>query len=96
MKLNRLERHTAYIIMLAEAEKPGCFFHEETGRMRESIEHGFCWMYRMLTNSDDLYFYFRETLPELHKKSNSPDGIYLFRNWSERITALKQCIEETY
>jgi hypothetical protein len=99
MKLNRLERHTAYIIMLAEAES-GNIPRNEDGL------HGLCfctWFWFGLPNSDraswldNILTFF----PELWAKRTSDSLLAGWfpgdeSGWQKRIELLKQCIEETY
>jgi hypothetical protein len=99
MKLTKLERHTAYIIMLYEFENKteyeGRFY---TGYYIGRIYRvGFC----------DVLFHLWEgyieisDLIELYKKKPSiePLGAYWFtacmEGWQKRIDLLKECINET-
>lgn len=96
MKLTKSERHTAYIIMLAEAEERDSFI----------CAYGFCRMLSSLFRFTELggvgYCEQTELLDELHAKQPARLG-YLGEwfphnnsGWQKRIELLKQCIEETY
>jgi hypothetical protein len=100
MKLNKLERHTAYIIMLAEAEK---------SLKDYNYNWGLCWLINRcfgFTNADvsseDVEWMIdsvTELFPEL--QTAKPNGkMYWFPKGPEgtkqRIELLKQCIQETY
>lgn len=90
MKLTKSERHTAYIIMLAEVEKTVL-----------SSGVGFCHLCEKLWSIDldnnGWFANFQKIFPELFdKRCNSVMGCYLFDNWQQRKEALKQCIIETY
>lgn len=82
MKLNRLQRHTAYIIMLAEAEKMnsyeslcGLWSNKITGR----------WPNRL-----------HLLLPELFKNAIYKNrNWYWFDNKRQRIEALIKCVNKT-
>lgn len=85
MKLTRLQRHTAYIIMLAE-------FEEEFGSLF------FCtlmYLFSLPQNQEAIRKYF----PELWAKKPRPT--YTINCWfmssekGRRIDILKQCIKET-
>lgn len=96
MKLNRQQRHMAYMIMLAEAEAGtplgSGFCYLFTGRL-----FGYCI-------TKDYYIYdraiFKKLLPELFAKRPKQKTIYWFpynkNGWQKRIRLLKQCINETY
>lgn len=93
MELTRQQRHTAYIIMLEEAERPSL-----SGFYRKY--HGLCYLFLAIFDSEDFYFHPMETLPELYAKRPLPIGSSWFdlnrAGWQKRIELLKQCIEETY
>jgi hypothetical protein len=95
MKLNKLERHTAYIIMLHEAEK-------ELGVNPDLpvgiCIQGFCRMALELFGIENL-----NELEELAKHRpgylTNDDGYWFScygSGWLKRIEILKQCIQETY
>ena len=94
MKLTRLQRHTAYIIMLAEIENPSMWDYRE--EQRSSIENGLCWLYKMIFDNDFDYS-FNDLLPELRKyfKEDWWSRCYLKDKWDVRKSALQQCIIET-
>lgn len=94
MKLRKDQRYTLYCILLEEAEKDYPYY--VYGYPISSKLNGFCWMYRLITGSDELYWGGEFMIPELYKKRtvNTFDGFY-FKNWRQRIKALKQCIKET-
>jgi hypothetical protein len=99
MKLTKDQRHTAYIIMLAEAEN----------RIDELAEDGdgFCWLicdtfgiYSNWDRQDDgMYGNNTKFFTELQKKK--PKGKHYWfdtdeNGWNKRIELLNKCIEETY
>lgn len=90
MKLTKLQRYTAYCILLEEAENPG---HHD-GCLFGSDCFGICYMWHCLTD-DILYNYFNNTLPELYNKRKYHDWDY-WNTWEERKEAIKQCIIETH
>ena len=96
MKLTKAQRHTAYIIMLAEAEADEQTLIMHNGSLRFTTESGLCWMFNLLFDCNEIYFDFEKMLPELFKKATTPDSCFLWRNWEERKQALKQCINKTY
>jgi hypothetical protein len=97
MQLDKLERHTAYIIMLAEAEAG-------------NYQYGFCRMMATLFGMNEEsgngfegidYCNQVELLTELNNKKPENFGIwgwfpYDTDGWNARIELLKQCINETY
>lgn len=91
MKLNKLQRHTAYILMLVEINK------------RPLRYGGFCEVINDVFDLDVCEPYktgfpnFRETFPEIMNKITRDEVqyVFLFSNWGERKTALEQCIKET-
>lgn len=91
--LNKLQRYTAYCIMLWEAEN----------NLSEWRCCGICNMATMLMtgnrwdNSEyDTYCNFKKLWPELFIKGRQGTSYPSFSNWDERIEALKQCIKETH
>jgi hypothetical protein len=85
MKLNKLERFTAYCILLAEIEGGGWI-----------VSYGFCWMYSKVFDDSDIYDHFESILPELYAKRTNRISNYLFRSWKERKQALIESIKETH
>jgi len=98
MKLTKLERHMAYMIMLAEAEK----------RVSEKgFAVGLCYLIAvdMMEEEEDFDVYrhkkFKKQFPELFAKKPRRKGEQddWFRNdidgWQTRISLLRQCITET-
>ena len=94
MKLTKLQRYTAYCILLEEAERPSILPDFYDGEMRGTKENGLCWMWKLVFGSDDLYRYNHTLVPELHEKSSALP-YFSFNNWEQRIAALKECIKET-
>lgn len=100
MKLTKLQRHTAYIIMLHEAKDFGC--------KDSAAKLGFCYMililFKDITNSFDLLDPFPELKQKEPKQKWDDDGNvleYWFEKgtesgWAQRIKLLEKCIEETY
>lgn len=95
MKLTKLQRYTAYCILLEEAE---CKI------TNSDFSHGLCRLYWDLSPEDSPRV--REDLPELNKVLSVVNTEYddyfvgtIFNNdesgWAKRIAALKQCIVET-
>ncbi len=86
MKLTKLQRYTLYCILLQEYEN-GC-------------DYGFClWWYWEFYENLWINGQFKKMLPELWS-CRTTDVIDPCDSWfnsnSERIKALKQCIEETH
>ena len=99
MKLTKLQRYTAYCILLEEAENPSLFTHPyyKDGVFRRSDENGLCWMWTMVFGDESLYWFHEMLTPELYEISKDYGFYYLmFNNWEERKEALKQCIIETH
>ena len=94
-RLTKLERFTAYCIMLEEAELGNGYFIDEDGEKWNYASCGFCWMVLQLFDSQGCYDSPENLFPELYKKSQSCDDFY-FENWGHRIAALKRCIIETH
>lgn len=84
-KLTKLERFTAYCILLAEKKDLRC----------GGYEFGFCNLWNKITGGISHYC-LPETLPELYAKAKSGYGPFWFGSTKERIAALKQCIIETH
>lgn len=91
MKLTKLQRYTAYCILLEEAENPIRY----DGFLYRSDDLGICYMWFCLTGYNYLYHTFKTILPELYAKRKG-DGKFYWDNWGERKEALKQCIIETH
>lgn len=101
VKLNRLQRYTAYCIMLAEAENPSSFINH-AGVERKTNAHGICFMASGVFSEDpsDLlkrldYHEVEKLFPEYFPKF---DNLILTEDptWPKRIKLLKQCISETH
>ena len=99
MKLTKLERHMAYMIMLAEAERPGFFYYKECFGLFKSNRFGFCGMVRMVFDIGVTDKEMPSVLPELFvKKPNGSDSYWFSTDksgWKSRIALLNQCITET-
>jgi len=102
MKLNKLQRHTAYIIMLSIAENRKDYFpisglydiyNEMIGELPYCNEN---------KNGRHGKHAFECYLPELWDKRTTDRWLQCWfnmsdkYNWRKRIELLKQCIEETY
>ncbi len=94
MKLNKLQRHTAYILMLDRADNM---------TDRQKMTDGLCWFSCSLFYLWDEVFDFTYALdlfPELlNKKPKNCDRFWFPKNrdgWEKRKDLLRQCIEETY
>ena len=98
--LTKLQRYTAYCIMLAEAETEGIelglchlsgklfdLYPLESGYGRPARDK-FGHVYETQVRVDTVY-------PEIWRKREI-DGAYWFEDNDERIAALKQCIKETH
>lgn len=95
MKLTKSQEHTAYIIMLAEAEEK---------LLDRNFSKGLCKLYAdILTYMDNI----QDSLHILHRELSIIDPMYFdFRvgtifpetleGWKTRVKLLKQCILETY
>ncbi len=100
MKLDKLQRHTVYIIMLSEAENDMIYVNGE--RVWLSNGWGMCHiLYYTLGIADtDNSCYFGKViniyLPELAAKENGGWPRKDEEGWKKRIEFLKECIEETY
>lgn len=81
MKLTRLQRYTAYCILLEEAERP---------EQDWVCDLGLCNLFQEVFGSWDLYGYEGRVLPEYF------DKFYKQRptSWRQRIAILKECIKE--
>lgn len=95
MKLNRLQRHTAYVIMLAEAERPKRF--KDYGLCELSYD-----VFEFKTEGSESHWVdnIRLFFPELYKKRTTDDNLskwfeYSKKGWNSRKKILKQCINET-
>jgi len=97
MKLTKLQRYTAYVILMAEAKDQYEFYSglcKLIGKCLDENPERWSKSDLSLTN-----------LPELKSKGTGrfncdgdkkEHGPYIFRNWQERIAALQQCINETH
>jgi hypothetical protein len=101
MKLTKQQRLSVYMIMLAEAENPAEFTQPDDDFVALiSNESGYCLMFKLLFGAGDLYFLFKQTLPELWRRM--PLGaewrMYWFNTgedgWNKRKELLKECINE--
>lgn len=88
MKLTKLQRHTAYIILLYEYE---------TLKFR-----WLCGTFHSVTDieldPDFRFTNFKLMLPELwrkRQKGTDEHSLFLFESYEHRVAALKQCISET-
>lgn len=96
MKLNKLQRYTAYCILLQDAEDNKLIYNE--------YEFGICNLFKEIFGvypqfrDYHIFYYgnvwFKDVMPELYKYKTYGD--YWFNNWEERIEALKKCIEKTH
>lgn len=91
MKLTKLQRHTAYILILEYINQ-----EDKNGKrccLCCSID-SICGVFLSATTNDA-----KSVFPEYWKKRDvahyKNDGAYYFKTNSERIAALKQCISET-
>ena len=93
MKLTKLQRHTAYIIMLAEAE---------TDFEEWSMGWGLCHLINHVFGLKNIGCFWKfncvieQYFPELQNKKGFKWPIRNASGWQKRIKLLKQCIEETY
>jgi len=89
MKLTKLQRHTAYIILLYETER-NVFFE---------LCHTFRYIADIELDDDGFFTNLKTMLPELWDKrghGKNEKSAFLWDTDAERISAIKQCIEETY
>jgi hypothetical protein len=96
--LTKLERHTAYLIMLEEAEDPTSY----STLLYSPCLCGFCYMigvlFRMGNGASETII--RDYFPELYKRkpSTAANLFWFTRNeagWEERKKILLECINET-
>jgi hypothetical protein len=105
MKLTKSQRHTGYIILLAEAEKA-------VQRNTKVLKFGLCSLIRRVLGINNfgyvtsknafsgVGFVIEHFFPELEAKKPYPSYSYLFwfardkDGWKQRIELLKQCIIE--
>lgn len=93
MKLSKSERHTAYIILLAE--------YEEQERCGYKYSQGICSLMKDFLGLCDEWENNYKYLPEF--AAYKPKNSYPYRSWFgverrgrlKRIRILKKCIEET-
>jgi len=99
MKLTKLQRHTAYIIMLSEYEckdsQKSKAFSGNFPKEMKSTDSGFCAMLDVLFGQEFYWRYEKKLLPELNAKETRKKHAWTFRNNDERVDALKKCIIET-
>ena len=98
MKLNKLQRHTAYIIILT------CVENKSYLPTISWDSHGFCFLWYKLvgecsggmTGDDSLYSHFDTVLPELNAMMLNNDNRWpRMGDWETRIEWLKECIKKT-
>lgn len=101
MKLTKIQRYTAYCILLDEAKNPTRFI-DYTGYTRKSNDCGFCFMASRIFAKDILdertHLYYHES-KEIFKEYFKRFRILTLSKhptWEDRIQILKQCIEETH
>lgn len=54
-KLTKEQRHSVYLIMLAESENPSFHFYPKRGEKCSSIENGLCFMFKVLFGENWFY-----------------------------------------
>jgi hypothetical protein len=103
MKLNKSQRHTAYIIMLAEAKKVKTgkeTFNEYKYLDGSCNVGGLCDLLETILNHKNINILCDYGLSELLSKKPKTFERYWFDTdsdgWQQRIELLKQCIIETY
>jgi len=100
MKLTKLQRHTAYIIMLAEYEcdynKRKNDFSDNWYGKKSSTDSGFCMMLDVLFGEDFYFTYDDGVFPELKKRETQKKHAWKIKDNKERIIVLKKSIKETY
>lgn len=99
MKLTKLQRYTAYCLMLEEAQSPSYFIFKNEVDSRLSTDCGLCRLFKVLFDSGDFYNSPQETLPELYNKMPNTSSVWFPQDkhgWQQRIALLKQCIIETH
>lgn len=102
MKLTKLQRYTAYCIMLEELEQycDGVYYHSPA-------TFGFCYLvHELFAVEHEKYLEVFKDLVELQKfkpKGNDDENVYWFKQnykgsqyTDRRIEIIKQCIEETH
>lgn len=91
MKLTKLQRHTAYILMMHELENGADFLCECAANLNIPK---FDWDSKWIDRN------FIRILPELYsKKPMNPYSTECWFHWSDkksRKSIIKKCIEETY
>jgi hypothetical protein len=97
MKLTKLQRYTAYCIMLAEAENPS----KREILTGGSTDAGLCFLYRILFDDNKLYYFAKRILPELYRmipdKNPDKENLRIVKEgWVKRKQLLNQCIQETH
>lgn len=87
------QRLEIYKTMLRESLSPETY--SKGAYKQRSNASGFCWMFSVLYNSNDLYNDFEGILPELYEKKKYDEGHwYMWNDWCEREESLAQCIQE--
>lgn len=101
MKLTKLQRYTAYCIMLAEAENPTVFI-DFTGYKRKTNDCGVCFMASRIFSKDPTkeiehieYGTINKMFPEYFKRFYPLEGSKIVK-WKIRKDLLQQCINETH
>lgn len=98
MKLTKLQRHTAYIIMLREAE---LFYDFDNDYGLCKMSYDVLGLYTYCYGHKNWIYNISNYLPELWAKRLT-DSVYSSwftkdkKGWDERIKILKQCVKETY
>ena len=107
MKLNKLQRHTAYILMLAEAAELRVGYFAKFNNV-EYPRMGMCHLINDIfgifdedPNFTSITDVIAENFPELQAKKNKDrySKSWPFNTeagWQERILFIQQCIIETY
>ena len=110
MKLNKSQRHTAYIILAAEVEDMLPAIRKCRACIRPYMGYGYYCRNYTVGGLCDLFDTILEdyaeamsSLPELRKRK--PSNLYTwdlnwfpnsYKGWLKRLELLNQCIEETY
>lgn len=93
MRLSKLQRHTMYIIL-----------HYEVGNI-SSIDQdvstgegifGTCYCFNRIADSIFFTSQVEKILPELFNKRTTNNNNIWFKNKKQRLTAIEQCVEETF
>lgn len=89
MRLTKIQRHTAYVLILYEIKRTGITY----------VCTAFDRLVGMELDADGMFTNLKLILPELWKKRDDDAGewsLALWRSNADRIKALKDCISETY